>query len=617
MNFNEWHLAYPIWLWGLMMIPLIWSAYLLLYRPYHSSKQLERFIDPHLLPFLLVEGVEKKSSWWKVWLEWSFVWGCLILALAGPRWGYREIEMISKDQALVILLDLSESMNATDVKPSRLVRAKQKIEDLLLSKGVKMGLIAFAADPHMISPITDDKETIRHLLPSLSTDLVYVQGSRLSPALKMAAVMLEAEPGHNKAMVIISDGGFEDRTAIAEVKQLADKGMAIHAVGIGTEQGVVLQDHQGKIIKKNGGSIISKLSRGPMEEISRLGGGYYIEQNHSPYKDAMIVDALARKAEALEAGQTIRLWDEGFLWFLLPAVPFVLWWFRRGGLVFAAVALLSLCFPLEGGLRQDYFMNSEELGKEALDEGKYESAADFFQDPYRKGVACYKAGNFAEAEKLFQYSSRPEVACDAAYNLGNALAKQQKFKEAAAAYEKGLEKWPDHQKSKENLALMRRILEQQQEKSSEKQEEQKEKESDQNSKGSGTNHPENQEKREKTKEEEGEDPQADHQKKKNIENPENSENRESSGSNSDRLKEEEEEHKSAEHSQAEQKTPEERAPEKDIKGENQHGKKQKTQEDQDADVWLNRLSNDPKTFLKNKFYIESRKNGTKEGIDPW
>lgn len=408
MDFNEWHLTYPMWLWGLMIIPLIWTAYILFYHTYHSSKQLESFIDSHLLPFLLVKGDGKKSSWWKVLLAWSFVWSCLILALAGPRWNYREVEMTSKDQALVILLDLSESMNAADIKPSRLVRAKQKIEDLLFSKGVKIGLIAFAADPHMISPITDDKETIRHLLPSLNTDLVYVQGGRLSPALRMAAVMLEAEPGYNKAMVIISDGGFEDRTAIAEVKQLADKGMVIHAIGMGTEQGAVLHDHQGNVIKKNGTPIISKLSRGPMEEIGRIGNGYYIEQNYSAYKDSMILDSLERKAETLEIGKTIRFWDEGFLWFLLPTLPFILWWFRKEGFFLAAIALFFTYSPLEGGIRQDYFMNSEERGKEALDNGEYESAATSFQDPYRKGVACYKAGNFCRSGEVVStiFSSR-------------------------------------------------------------------------------------------------------------------------------------------------------------------------------------------------------------------
>ena len=637
MNFNEWHLAYPVWLWGLLFIPLMWVAYFLFYHVQQSSKQLESFIDSHLLPYLLVNAEKKNFSWVKTLLAWSFVWCCLILALGGPRWNYREIEMASKDQALVILLDLSESMNATDIKPSRLIRAKQKIEDLLkVSKGIKIGLIAFAADPHMISPITDDRETIRHVLPSLDTDLVYVQGSRLSPALKMAAVMLEAEPGQNKALVVMSDGGFEDKSAIGEVKQLADKGVVIHAIGMGTEQGAVLRDHQGNTIKKNGAPILSKLSREPMEEISRMGGGYYIEQNYSHKKDSVILDALQKKGEALEIGKKSKFWDEGFFWFLLPALPIILWWFRKKGQFVAMIILFSCGSFLEGGIKQDYFMNSEALGKEALEKSEYEIAVRTFQDPYRKGVASYQAGDFAEAEKLFKESFRQEVACEAAYNLGNALAKQQKFKEALTAYEEVLEKWPDHQKAKENLEIIKKIIEQQSQESqekSEKQEKQEEKETDNNSKDQKSDSSQNQQKKEREEEDSN---QGDQEKKES----DSSEGTDSNESDSDHSKEEDQKHSENSKDQKSQESEDKKQSQETVSEaseeqfqdekpndqvsegdnglqENREGMKARAQEDLDADIWLNRLSNDPKTFLKNKFYIESKKNGTKEGIDPW
>lgn len=544
------HFSDPLWLWGLCIVPLVVLAYFFFYRVGHGSKQLQTYIDAHLLPHLLVHK-EAHASYWKQLLLWAIVYSCLIVALAGPRWNYREVEMGSTDSALVILLDLSESMNAVDIKPSRLVRAKQRIEDFLLSKRVKIGLVAFAADPHMISPITEDKETIRHMLPSLNTDLVHVQGSRLIPALKMAAVMLEAEPGQNKAIAILSDGGFEDTAAIAEAKQLADRGITIHAIGMGTDQGALLYDRQGNVLKKSGTPIISKISRAPMEELCRKGNGNYIEYNH---KEQSILEALEKKATAVEMGKKMRFWDEGFLWFLLPAVPFILWWFRKGAFFFAAIACFSC---LEG---RNYFKNSEELGKEALDQEEYVSAAELFQDPYRKGVASYKAGNFAEAEKLFQQSVREEVACDAAYNLGNALAQQQKFQEAVTAYEEVLKKWPDHQKAQENLALIKKLLDQQ------KQEQKQESSQDQTAQSSDE------------KKEEGQS------------------NRETAQSSDEKKEEDQNNREIAQSSE---------------------GKKEKTQEDRDADVLLNRLSDDAKTFLKNKFYIESKKNGTKEGIDPW
>ncbi len=245
MNLSLLHFAYPGCLWLIGAIPLVGLVYLFFYRTQTSEVQLEEFIDSHLLPYLLVNHSEKESSFWKSFFIWSFVWLCLTLALAGPRWSFREMEMFSKDQSLVVLLDLSDSMNTKDVKPSRLVRAKQKIEDPLnLSKGVKIGLIAFAADPHMITPITDDTETIRYLLPLLGADLVYIQGSKLSSALEMASKMLEAEPGNNKAILLMSDGGFEDASAITTAKLWVKKALSFTR----WEWGLV-REHLCKIVK--------------------------------------------------------------------------------------------------------------------------------------------------------------------------------------------------------------------------------------------------------------------------------------------------------------------------------------------------------------------------------
>ena len=227
-----------------------------MHRFQSPSLRLEKFIDSHLLPYLFIGQTTKKKSFWKPLFAWTIAWALLTCALAAPRWAFHEIETFSKDQSLVIVLDLSKSMNATDIKPSRLARAKQKIEDLILqSKGVKVGLIAFAADPHMITPLTEDTETIRYLLPTVDTDLVYIQGSKLTPALEMAAAMLDAEPGSNKAIVVISDGGFEDAGAIKTAKKLAGKGIVIYTMGVGTIEGAPIQDHEGTIVKKNGNPV--------------------------------------------------------------------------------------------------------------------------------------------------------------------------------------------------------------------------------------------------------------------------------------------------------------------------------------------------------------------------
>jgi Ca-activated chloride channel family protein len=246
MELNMLHFSHPEWFFGLIILPLAWFFL----KPTHASHKLEAFIDRHLLPFLLVGKEKEKNSRWKSLVIWSLVWTCMILALAGPRFSFREVDVLTPGQNLVIALDLSESMNADDVKPSRLKLAKLKIEDLINSKeGVKLGLIAFAKDPHMIAPLTDDKETIRSYLPSISTDLVHVQGSRLTETLAMAANMLDAEPGSHKAILLISDGGFEDASSLSIVNELNSKGIKIHVVGMGTPEGALLINAKGNVLK--------------------------------------------------------------------------------------------------------------------------------------------------------------------------------------------------------------------------------------------------------------------------------------------------------------------------------------------------------------------------------
>lgn len=603
MDLSQLHFACPWCLWIGAAIPLVWVLYFIFYQTNKPGHQLEKFIDSHLLPYLLVNRSAQKSSLWKSLLMWSFVWAFLTLALAGPRWSYREMEVYSRDQSLVILLDLSESMNATDVKPSRIVRAKQKIEDLLnLAKGVKIGLVAFAADPHMITPITDDKETIRHLLPHLSTDLVHVQGSKLSSALDMAAVMLEAEPGNNKSILIVTDGGFEDASAIATAKKLAEKEVVINVMGMGTSGGAPLLDKDGKIIRHNGVPIVTRLEKEKLSEISKVAHGRYLEAHYSDYDEKVILGDLEKRADAqMEIGKTNRFWDERFYWLIFPVLPIVLLWFRRGYLFAVLLFVISPCLQLEAA----YFKNSEEQGKELFGEGNFEEAAAIFHDSYRKGVSHYKAGNFADAEKMFRQSDRPEVAASAAYNLGNSLAWQNKLQEALIAYDEALKHDPDHAKARENRDLVKKMLEEQDDNEQKKDNPNKDESADpsdddgekQESDGSGSG-------------DEGDNQDSNGSDDKNPPQDNDQEQEQKQGeppqNNSDNQNEQQE---SPEQPEEPPKDPPPLSP--------QQSDPSKSQADHDADLWLNRMTNDPKLFLKNKFYIESKRNGTTKGVNPW
>lgn len=521
--------SHPLLLFAILIIPLAW---LLFYQMKFSSPALEKFIDAHLLPYLLIGPLSRSPV--KSLLLWSFVWACLTIALAGPRWDYREVETFVPDQNLVIVLDLSESMNAKDIKPSRLIRAKQKIEDILNdSKGIKIGLIAFAADPHMIVPLTDDTETVRHLLQSLDTSVVYVQGSRLGSALEMAGRLLEKE--QNKAVLVISDGGFEDTSqAIGFSKKLKQQGIKLYAMGMGTDEGAPVK----------GSKTLSKLEKDKLKAL-----GTYLE----PHEELVLETGIAGSKKQ-------KIWEEHFYLFLLPALPILLWWMRKGYLI---PLFLLFFIPSEA-----YFKNSEELGVEAVLEGNYEKALQTLQDPYRKGVAAYKAGHFEEAESLFRNSTRAEVALSAQYNLGNALAQSGKLKEAISAYEEVLIKDPSHIRAKENIELLKKMLEE------EKQNQEENKDQQEQSQ-------ENKDQEEKQDQGQGNDSEGQEEENKDSD-PEQEQNSEATSHQKEETSEQ-----------------------------------AKREEEQNADLWLNQIASDPKDFLKNKFYIESKQNHTQAGIDPW
>lgn len=612
MNLSELHFSHPYWLWALFAIPLVWGLFFLYYKQQQPHYQLEKFIDKHLIPHLLLNGEHKKKKLWIHLLTWSLVWSLLALALAGPRWDFREIATFTRDQNLVILLDLSESMNAKDVSPSRLGRAKQKIEDLLnMSKGVKIGLIAFAADPHMIVPITEDKETIRHLLPSLDTDLVYVQGSKLAPALEMAAVMLKNELSNSKAIAVISDGGFEDASAIHTAKKLAESGIILYSIGVGSLEGAPLKDRQGVVVKKNGSPVISKLEKEKFREISKIGYGRYFDADHSG-QIALIFEDLEKRSDVQkEAHKTQRFWEEHFYLFLIPILPVLLWWYRRGYIF--ALLLFTLVPSLSQASLSSYFQNAEQQANHAYKNEEYTTACDTFQDPYRKGVAYYRLGDYKTAEEMFRQSTRPEAACSAAYNLGNTLAQQNKLQDAIDVYEDLLKKWPHHREAKENLELVKKMLQEQQqeeEKNNNREDGSKQEKNPQNQKQQKKDSSQNQDS-EKPSEKPSQTDSSSAQKPDSS--PQKQESSDSNMSAPNSLEEEppQEDQKAQQSQKQASPSPQQKEiPKSEIQ-------RLRSQDDLDADLWLNQIKNDPKPFLKNKFYLESKKNGTKEEVDPW
>jgi Ca-activated chloride channel family protein len=309
------HFAQPAWFWGLLaIVPVaIW-----LWRSASKAARgpLHRYADPHLLPHLTGTRELKTTERWGRFLRWALLWTLLIVAMAGPRWDYEDVRLFHPGNNLLILLDISRSMQVDDVAPSRLGRARQEIQDLIMqNRQVRLGLIAFASVPHVLSPITEDTFTVLNTLPALSTDLVKLQGSRLTLALDRAETLLGGLPEDSaKAVLLISDGDFDEPDLIARVKELAAKGVRIHVLGVGTEEGArVPATKGGYLTDRQGQPIISRLNEKLLEEIAQAGGGIYQTADYRDDDTAEILEAAAVSSLPPESGdERTRIWNERY-----------------------------------------------------------------------------------------------------------------------------------------------------------------------------------------------------------------------------------------------------------------------------------------------------------------
>lgn len=328
------HFAEPLWLLALVLPLLLW----MLPRMRHSEgdeSRLKAYADPHLLPHLLLGKRDRRPSQRRRFLWWSLLWLLAVLAMAGPRWDFTEVAVARPGINLVILLDLSRSMDVVDERPSRLARARQEIEDLLDQEtGVKVGLVAFASVAHVVAPITEDSDTLRHLLPSLSTDMVRFPGSRLSQGFARAERLLAGQPkGEPGAFLVISDGDFPEEGLVAQAEDLRDKGIRLHVLGIGTPEGgpVPVPPMAGAGFGARG-PVVSKLDEPKLKALAEAGGGLY---QHADFRDAdtsavwkrVLADA-APAASELDLAR--RVWHERYPWLVALAMAVLLLWFRRG-----------------------------------------------------------------------------------------------------------------------------------------------------------------------------------------------------------------------------------------------------------------------------------------------
>lgn len=452
---DDFHFLRPLWLLGLPLGPLLaWC----LWRRLHAGVQWRDVCDAHLLPHLLVASATGRRRLPYVILIAATT--LALLALAGPAWERLEQPVYRTLNARAVILDLSRSMDATDFHPSRLTRARFKVVDILRrSRDRPVGLVVFAADGFIVTPLTQDANTIISLLPSVDTDIMPAQGSRADLGLEAAGRMLERGGARRGEVILITDG-VKGRRAETQAARLRDAGFRVSVLAAGTPEGAPIPVQGGGFFKDlKGGIVVAMTDHDALRAIARAGGGRFASLSND---DADIEHLLSGETlnpwdvdmQAVE--RTSEAWRDRGPWLLLCVLPLAALAFRRGWLLVLPLAIAVVPMPARAVGWDDLWAHPDQQAARALEDGDAARAAVVARDPLWKGAALYRDGQYEEAVDVLAESEGNL----AHYNRGNALARSGRLREALHAYDTVLKADPQHRDARYNRDLVARLLEQ-------------------------------------------------------------------------------------------------------------------------------------------------------------
>lgn len=599
---EQFHFLRPLWLFAL--IPLIIFCWLLLRRTLFS-RNWQSVIDPKLLPHVLIGTAGTTSRLPIILFSICGLFG--IVALAGPVWNQLPQPVYKAKSALVIALDLSRSMDASDVKPSRLARAHFKINDILkLRKEGDTALIAYAADAFTAIPLTDDIETIANIVNSLTTDIMPAQGSRADRALVKASELLRNAAISKGHILLITDGIEPEQ--LDAFSDIASQGHHVSILAIGTSQGSPISLTGGGFLQDNAGNIVvAKTDLSVLRTATSNGNGRFssLTADDTDIKHILSFVSSDIHDDASEKTDLASdVWQEQGPWLLLLVAPLAALAFRRGILVLFFITTLPFPQPASAISWDALWKNADQRAAEQLQQNQPAQAAELFSDPQWKAAAHYKAQQYENTVSELENFNTP----DAHYNRGNALAKLGKLEEAIKAYDQALDMQSDFEDARYNKKLVEDMLQQQQNQSDDKQENQDQnKEQDKNQKQ-----------------------QQSSQEEQNSAN--NNQNQQQS---SNQKSEQESQQQSKQQSDADQKKEQQNSAENQSQHEPQNNSQQESEvqqaeqqsasEDKQQELsqqateqWLRKIPDDPGGLLRRKFQYQYRNTqGNQQDSKPW
>ena len=449
---TDFHFLRPAWL---LAIPIVCVLWWLLLRTHKQATAWQQWVAPHLLPALMAGRVSKASKSLMAGL--LALWCVVCLVLAGPVWHKLPSPVVEEQNALVICWDLSPSMLAQDITPSRLERSRLKIIDLLNARqGGQSALIAYAGEAYTVTPLTDDIRTITNLLPALGPTSLPSVGSNPEMAFEMANDLLKQAGVARGQIVLLTDEiTLDAQRNLEPLVQSSPHKLTLW--GIGTTDGAPIPLPQGGFAKDASGAIaVAKLNEDSLQRFAGANNSYYVPVVNNNTDVDTLLQLLERKPSQDEgqSEQTFDQWAEYGHWLLIAMLPFVALGFRRGWLMVWFLVPLSITPPTADA---SPFKRADQKGYEAFQNGEYEQAAEHFERPDWQGAALYEQGKYAEAAAAF----KAQGGAEGLFNAGNAELLAGNVDGAIEQFKQSLEVNPDNENAKKNLALAEALKEQQ------------------------------------------------------------------------------------------------------------------------------------------------------------
>ena len=417
------------YLYLLAVIPVLALLRFMLTRV--QKKRLKKFGDPQLVRQLMPD-VSRWRPLVKFWLLQAAL-ALIIVMLARPQFGTRISHEKRQGIETLIAMDISNSMLAEDVTPSRLDRCKMMVENLVDNfTDDKIGLIVFAGDAFIQLPITSDYVSAKMFLSDIQPSMITTQGTDIALAISKAQNSFTQEENIGKAIIVITDGEDHEGKAVEAAKEAKNKGMRVYVLGVGSDGGAPIPDGNGGYMKdRSGNTVMTRLNQDMCRQIAQAGGGAYIHVDNNSDAQRQLDNELAKLAKKETESTVFSEYDEQFQAVCILALL----------LLIAELCILECKNPLLKNVR---FFKGRRRYSSAMTMLMLMTAisanAQNDRDYIREGNRNFRSGKFAEAEVSYRKSMEKNPRNpQAAYNLGNALFAQKKDSAAVVAYESGVQ----------------------------------------------------------------------------------------------------------------------------------------------------------------------------------